>query len=196
MPVAAATHVAYRSFGHHGDVAGSVRSDPRRIRAARRASFPAVRVRRPSPGRHHPASAADIRNALKVFGEEVYYGLDAVELVPAPTAGNRLVFGELVGPGRIVLYDQARSPWRLASRLPKKERSQLEAAGAELSEQGVVSWPADSLRGFMLGHVLAHELGHHMLQHERRLRGERGARTRDHEARAEAVAARLRQLLD
>jgi len=48
----------------------------------------------------------------------------------------------------------------------------------------------------MLGHVLAHEVGHHVLQHERRLRGRRGARTRDHEARAEAVAARLRLLLD
>jgi Zn-dependent peptidase ImmA (M78 family) len=48
----------------------------------------------------------------------------------------------------------------------------------------------------MLGHVLAHELGHHVLQHERRLRGERAARTREHEARAEVVATRLRELLD
>lgn len=177
-------------------MAGSVRSDPRRIRAARRARFPVVRARRPSPGRHHPASATDVRNALKLFGEEVYYGLDAVELIPAPPASSRLVLGELVGPGRIVLYDQAPSPWRLSSRLGKRERAQLEAAGADLSEHGVVAWPAASLKFFMLGHVLAHELGHHMLQHERRLRGERGARTRDHEARAEAVAAGLRQLLD
>jgi hypothetical protein len=34
-----------------------------------------------------------------------------------------------------------------------------------------------------------------VLQHERRLRGERGARTRDHEARAEAIASRLRSVL-
>ena len=45
-------------------------------------------------------------------------------------------------------------------------------------------------------YTAAHELGHHVLQHERRLRGERAARTREHEARAEAVGKRLRELLD
>jgi predicted Zn-dependent protease len=44
----------------------------------------------------------------------------------------------------------------------------------------------------MLGHVLAHELGHHVLQHERRRRGERAARTVEHGARAEAIADELR----
>src|SRR5437764_9590939 len=36
----------------------------------------------PVPGRHHPASAADVRRALMAFGEEIYYGVDSVELVP------------------------------------------------------------------------------------------------------------------
>lgn len=155
-----------------------------------------VRVRRPSPGRHHPASAADVREALATFGAEAYYGLESVELMPAPPEGGRLVFGELVGPGQIRLYDQPPPPWRLPYTLSKHERMELRDAGADLGEDGVVAWPGDSLRRFMLGHVLAHELGHHVLQHERRLRGERGARTRDHEARAEAIAARLRELLD
>lgn len=106
------------------------------------------------------------------------------------------MFGELVAPGRIRLYDQPMPPWRLPEALSEDERAGLENAGADLSEDGVVAWPRDSLRRFMLGHVLAHELGHHLLQHERRLRNERGARTRDHEARAEVVAARLRELLD
>lgn len=176
-------------------MAGSLRSDPRHVRAARRARSPVVRARRPTPGRHHPASPADVRNALKAFGEEIYYGIKSVELVPAPDAGKRLALAELVGPGRIVLYDQAPSPWRLGFALASSERAQLLAAGADLAEEGVVSWPGDTLRRFMLGHVLAHELGHHVLQHERRLRGERGARTRDHEARADAIAARLRLLL-
>jgi len=101
----------------------------------------------------------------------------------------------LVGPGRIVLYDQSRSPWRLGFELAPEQGAQLQAAGAELSDDGVVSWPGDSLRRFMLGYGLAHELGHHVIQHERRLRGERGARTREHEARAEAIAARLRSVL-
>jgi hypothetical protein len=174
----------------------SRRSEPRSLRAARRAAFPTVRARRPGPGRHHPASAADVREALATFGEEAYYGLESVELVPAPATGGRLVFGELVGPGQVRLYDQPPPPWRLAGALPPHERAELRSAGADLSEDGVVGWPGDSLRRFMLGHVLAHELGHHVLQHERRLRGERAARTRDHEARAELVAARLRELLD
>ena len=159
-----------------------------------RRSRPCVRAA-PGPGRHHPASAADVRAALALFGEEAYYGLETVELVPAPAAADRLVLGRLVGPGRIALYDQPRSPWRLGAALPPAERERLAAAGAELAEDGVVVWPGDTLRRFMLGHVLAHELGHHRLQHERRLRGERAARTREHEARAEAIAAELRALL-
>jgi hypothetical protein len=120
----------------------------------------------------------------------------SVELVPAPISRSRLPLGELIGPGRIVLYDQARSPWRLGFDLPANERARLRAAGAVLQGDGVITWPDDTLRRFMLGHVLAHELGHHVLQHERRLRGERGARTGEHEARAEVLAVKLRALLD
>jgi len=176
-------------------MAGSLRSDPRRIRAARRAEFPVVRTRRPAAGRHHPASATDVRAALRIFGDEFYYGLKVVELMPAPPTRGRLPFGRLIGPGHIVLFDQARSPWRLGSALTEERRARLRIAGAAVDTEGVISWPGDSLKRFMLGHVLAHELGHHVLQHERRLRGERGARTRDHEARAEAIAERLRALL-
>jgi hypothetical protein len=175
-----------------GRVTGSPRTDPRRIRAARRARFPAVRVRRPGPGRHHPASASDVRAALRAFGEEAYYGVGSVELRPAHAAG---VFGSLIGPGRIVLYDPPPSPWRLGHPLAPRQRAELQAAGADVGDDGVVSWPGDTLRRFMLGHVLAHELGHHLLHHERRLRGERGARTREHEAHADLIAARLRRLL-
>ena len=79
--------------------------------------------------------------------------------------------------------------------MAEDRREHLRSAGATVDTEGVVVWPGDSLKRFMLGHVLAHELGHHMLQHERRLRGARGARTRDHEARADAIAKRLRALL-
>jgi hypothetical protein len=155
-----------------------------------------VRARRPGPGRHHPASAADVHHALRVFGEEVYYGVETVELVPAPAEPDRLPLGRLAGPGRILLFDQAPSPWRLGFGLAPRERAWLVEAGADLEDEGVVTWPGDTLRRFMLGYVLAHELGHHVLQHERRLRGERAARTREHEARAEAIAVQLRTLLD
>lgn len=130
------------------------------------------------------------------FGEGIYYGVESVELVPAPFAAKRLTLAMLVGPGRIVLYDQAPSPWRLGFALAPEQLAQLQAAGADLGGEGVVLWPGDSLRRFMLGYALAHELGHHVLQHERRLRVERAARTREHEARADAIAARLRLVLD
>jgi hypothetical protein len=152
-------------------------------------------MRRPAPGRHHPASAADVRAALSAFGAEAYYGLRLVELVPALPVNQRPAFGRLAGPGHVVLYDQPPSPWRLGASLPEDERAWLASGGADVAVAGVVGWPGDSLRRFMLGHVLAHELGHHMLQHERRLRAERAARTRDHEARAEVIAARLRERL-
>jgi len=118
-----------------------------------------------------------------------------VELIPAAHGDDGLVLGRLIAPGHVLLYDQPRSPWRLGKRLSDKHRALLASAGADVSIPGVVTWPGDTLRRFMLGHVLAHELGHHMLQHERRLRGERGARTREHEARADLIAARLRDRL-
>lgn len=151
-----------------------------------------MRAHRPRPGRHHPASAADVRNALKTFGEDSFYGLELVELVTGPSSSERLLLGRLVAPGHIALYDQPRSPWRLGFGLRPKERALLLLAGAIIDEAGVVVWPPGTLRRFMTHHVLTHELGHHMLQHERRLRGERGARTRDHEARAEMIATQLR----
>jgi hypothetical protein len=130
-----------------------------------------------------------------VFGEEAYYGVHLVELAPAAHRDGGLVLGRLIAPGHIVLYDQLRSPWRLGDPLSSTHRALLASAGADVSIPGVVVWPGDTLRQFMLGHVLAHELGHHVVQHERRLRGERGVRTREHEARADSIAAGLRSRL-
>jgi hypothetical protein len=183
--------------GHHEHVAGSLRSDPRRVRAARRAVFPAVRTRRPAPGRHHPATASDVRAALAAFGPPAYYGIRLVELFPSAPGRPGPSLGCLAGPGHVRLFDQPPSPWRLGAAVPAPDRAWLASAGADVSAAaaGVVAWPGDSLRRFMLGHVLAHEIGHHLLQHERRRPGARAARTRDHEARAEVVAAALRDRL-
>lgn len=133
-----------------------------------------------------------MRGALEIFGDEIYYGVKLVELAPAPPVTKQLPLGRLVAPGHIALYDQPPSPWHLGFALPSKERDRLREAGADVEEPGIVVWPGETLKRFMLRYVLAHELGHHVLQHERRLRGERAARTRDHEARAEAVAEKLR----
>jgi len=176
-----------------GGVSGSVRSDPRWAQAARRAAFPSVRARAVSRGRWHPASAQDVREALRAFGPEAYYGLRLVELMPARASDAALVLGRLAGEGMIELYEQRPSPWRLGHALSDVERDRLTAFGADVTIPGVVVWPPGALRRFMLVHVLAHELGHHVVQHERRLRGERAMRTREHEARAEEIAATLRE---
>ncbi len=136
-----------------------------------------------------------MRTALEQFGESSYYGIQSVELVPAPVDSGQLLLGKLSPEGRIELYDPPPSPWRLGVPLPPRERARLRAAGATI-ERGVVTWPEGMLKRFMLGYVLAHEVGHHVLQHERRLRGARAARTADHEARADAIATRLRERLE
>lgn len=92
----------------------------------------------------------------------------------------------------IELYEQRQSPWRLGDALSGGERDRLAACGADVTTPGVVVWPPGALRRFMLLHVLTHELGHHVVQHERRLRGERAMRTSDHEVRAEEIATTLR----
>lgn len=160
-------------------------------------------MRRPGPGLHHPATAADVRATLYAFGAQAYYGVRLVELVPGPVElapgpaarNHHLALGCLAGPGQVRIFAQAPPPWRLGAPVPEPDRAWLASAGADVRAAAVVEWPGDSLRRFMLSHVLAHEIGHHLLQHERRLRGERAARTRDHEARAEAVAAALRNRL-
>jgi hypothetical protein len=136
-----------------------------------------------------------VRVALEAFGDAAYYGVRLVELVPMRLTGGGIVLGSLVGAGHIELYDQPRSPWLLGETVSEVDRARFAAAGASVELDGVIDWPQDSLRRFMIGYVLAHELGHHVLQHERRLRGQRGARTREHEARADVIAAELRDRL-
>jgi hypothetical protein len=136
-----------------------------------------------------------VRTALEAFGETAYYGLRFVELVPTRPSTGGIVLGSLVGAGHIELYDQPASPWLLGETVSEVDRARFAAAGASIEVDGVIDWPRDTLRRFMIGYVLAHEMGHHVLQHERRLRGERGARTREHEARADVIAAELRDRL-
>jgi hypothetical protein len=165
------------------------------------APLPRVVVKRPRVGYFHPASKTDILNLLRFFGEECTYGLRSIELVQGnrPSRGGRLLLGALIVPGRIVLYDQPPSPWRLPGILSTREQERLRRAGAVVeliseTNQTVVSWQGDTLRDFMLFDVLMHEIGHHLLQHDKGKRRERVARTRDHEAFADRFARRCRRL--
>jgi len=82
--------------------------------------------------------------------------------------------------------------------LSRKDRTLLERAGAivAVSDGGHHTrsdWPGDRLRSFVLFDGLMHEIGHHLLQHEKGKRRVRIARTADHEAFAERFARRCRE---
>jgi hypothetical protein len=159
-------------------------------------------VRRPRRGFHHPAGRRDVLAMLRAVGPAASYGLRSVELGRSPASGEAMAlrFGRYQVPGKIVLFEQPLPPWRLPALVPRRDARRLERAGATLTrmpEVGamLVDWPPGTLRRFMLAEVLLHELGHHLLQHERGKRPVRIARTRDHEAFARRVARRLRAAL-
>ena len=186
-------------------MSSSLRTQPRRLRAPRRMRepfVPRVQVGRPPAGFFHPAARADVLYLLRLAGAECTYGLRAVRLSVAPrTDAGKFLFGRLIVPGVIVLYAQPTPPWVLSGRLPASEQDRLGQAGAEITAAGgglqtIVAWPGDTLRRFMLLDVLLHELGHHVLQHERRAPSRRIVRTSDHEAFADQFARRWRERLE
>jgi hypothetical protein len=184
-------------------VAGTSPLLPHPVGGSAPCPLPRVRVTRPRHGYHHPANQADITRLLRFFGEVCTYGLRSVELVQDQDAPgqSRWLFGRLVVPGRILIYDQPPSPWLLRGKLPAREEARLRGAGAvvEAFEEGlhtVVTWPDNTLRDFMLFEVLMHEIGHHILQQYRGKRPMRIARTRDHEAFAENFSRRCREIYD
>lgn len=158
-------------------------------------SLPRIVEKRPRSGCFHPAGKRDVARVLRFFGEECSYGVRSIELRQGSAEGSELELGRLFVPGRIVLYDQRPSPWRLRGST-EEQALRLERAGAELErlEGGglVVSWPEATLKAFMLFDVLMHEIGHHLLQHHKGKRSARIARTRDHEAYADAFALKCR----
>jgi hypothetical protein len=100
----------------------------------------------------------------------------------------------------VLVFEQPRPPWVIPGVLPIEDAVKLERAGAVLttSEAGLqtsIAWPGESLKEFMLFEGLIHEIAHHILQQYTGKRRMQIARTKDHEAFAEATVARVRRLL-
>lgn len=156
-----------------------------------------IRVTAARPGFVHPASRDDVREALAYFGPLATYGVRSVEMRHAVEPGSGgLVIATLMVPGRIVLFEQAPSPWTFRGRLSPESVGCLRHAGAAVTlsrSRTVVEWPADTLRDFMLMDGLMHEIGHHLIQHHTGKRTVRVMRTADHELRADAFARACRR---
>ena len=157
-----------------------------------------VRAARPRAGFCHPASRQDVAWVLDHLGAEHTYGVRSVELRQAPPEGRGgQLFGRLVVPGRILLYEQPISPWILRGVMSDRERGRLAKAGAVIERTPggsttIVSWPDGALRDFMRFDVLLHEVAHHVLQQYAGKRTTRIARTRDHERFADEFVRRYR----
>jgi hypothetical protein len=163
---------------------------------------PKIVIGKTNPGFHHPVGQREIIQFLDLIGPIAIYGLRTVELARTPSVNARgsLVFGRYEAPGRILLFEQQESPWRLPAILNQADANRFKRFRAKVTIQPgspitTVEWPKDSLKHFMLEEVLLHELGHHVLQHYKGKRPVRIARTRDHEAVAELFASRQRLLL-
>jgi len=175
-------------------------STPRRKLAAAPIPLPRIIIRRPRNGHSHPLEKSDIVTALRLVGERCFYGLRSVELIQGSSSllGGNLTLARLTVPGRILIYDLPPSPWVLPGRVARPEHKRLLVGGADVEfisqpQHTVVRWPGDSLREFMLFEVLMHEIGHHLLQHNKGKRTGRVTRTGDHEAFAHLFALRCRR---
>lgn len=163
--------------------------------------FPRITVQRARKGYQHAAGKKDIEAMLKFFGERTFYGIKEIRLSQLPQSGRRdgRLFARLYVPGKIVVYEQALSPWHVTGKLSPEDRCALERAGAEvqISDDGLramVYWDNESLRDFMLFDVLMHEIGHHLIQHFRGKRSAQVMRSRDHEQAASLFAIKCRAL--
>ncbi len=172
----------------HGDGGAQARPAP-----------PRVTVQRPQSGFFHPARRVDVFQVLDFVGPEAIYGVRCIELSRASNTGGSAhsVMGRLVVPGRILLYEQPLPPWRLTGTLAEGDTALFRQAGAVVEVRDeiaatTIDWSRDTLRYFMIFEVLLHEIGHHILQHNKGKRTKPIARTQDHEAFAQRFAQQCR----
>lgn len=158
-----------------------------------------VRIREEPPRRgfFHPVSRKELARELRALGAHGLYGLKEVILARVPRElARRVIFGQYEAPGRVLLYEQPLSPWRLAGEIRREVKDIFENAGAVVTSafgETLVDWPEGALREFMLSEVLRHEIGHHVLQQYKGKRRVAAARKRDHEEFARLYVERERR---
>lgn len=161
-----------------------------------------VQTRKAPPGMQHPLALRDIQALIERLGPASLYGLKTIRFRPeSALRAEGIVFAEYAPPGEIHLYTLPASPWRLSFLLTAEDREAFEGYDARLEidldrEQTTIYWSADGLKRFMLYEVLAHELGHHLLQHHKGKRKATLCRRSDHEKRADLQSRRAQKMAE
>ena len=157
-----------------------------------------VVAQKPLPGSIYPLQPQDIRAFLLSLGPSAVYGLRIIRLRQECLLNpSNMIFAEYVVPGEIHLYAVPAIPWRFAFVPSRTDLEAFARHGASVSidvdtaqGQTTVFWTPNTLKSYFLVEVLAHEIGHHVLQHNRGKRQAQICRRFDHEACADLYSRR------
>ncbi len=161
---------------------------------------PRIDTQKPLPGFVQPLQPSDIRAFLARIDPANSYGLRVIRLrQECLLHRNGITFAEYVIPGEIHLYALPASPWHLPFVPCASDRETFARHGGMVTvdtarNDTTVVWTRDSLQSFLLYEVLAHELGHHVLQHNKGKRQAQICRRADHEACADLHSRRMGKL--
>ena len=106
--------------------------------------------------------------------------------------------GHLEASGHIRIFEQPQPPWHISGIIGEQDVRKFRRSGADVEyrespKATIINWPEDTLREFILLDVFVHEVGHHILQHNKGKRLQRIARTRDHESYAAELVEKCRK---
>ena len=156
-----------------------------------------IRVQKPLPGLIHPLHARDIRGFLEAMGPTSMYGVKCIRLrSESGVTAQGIVFGEYLLSGEIHLYAVPSLTWKLPFEMHAADLADFARYGCRceidaLLGQTTLAWSLAGLRDYTLYEVLAHELGHHLLQYHKGKRPAALCRRSDHELRATLQTRRM-----
>ena len=158
-----------------------------------------IKVQKPLPGMLHGVSCRQIHDFLDRLGPAARYGLKSIQCRQESAIRTEgIVFAEYIIGGELRLYSLPVSPWLLPFLLHAADRDVFQRYGAQIAEdeereRTIVRWSAPGLTKYCLLEVLAHEIGHHLLQYHHGKRPAPICRRADHEKRADLQSRRVKQ---
>ncbi len=158
---------------------------------------PRITTHKPLPDLVLPLCPSDVRRFFAILGPASLYGLRRVRLrQQCLFTPQGVTFAEYTLGGAIDIYAVPPSPWRLAfvpcdSDLRAFTRHAARLDVETTARRTTVWWEPDGLLAFFLFEVLAHEIGHHVLQRDRGRQSTPACRRADHEACADTYARRV-----